>query len=335
MGWENDFLTSLTLPTGATSGARIVLDGTTDTELVYDASGNLIASIAATSGTDGFGNSYPAGISSSGGLISNSIFLLYNGSPAFGNLRFSIAANDGSDSFGNNYLAGFVCYDDSPPNYPSRYIKMVEGSVYIGAVDTVTGAFQSQGDANRLVGTQGVLDLQSSLIPSVPTINSKCDVALSSGVVGSATGSGSNPHVKLLSEQLAGPTPADFILSGSVVSCAANGIVNTWNTPTLGSNYNLSGTAGLYLIQYRIDGEDNVWINGSFNVGTAGTQALFSLPAGFRPALQAYVDGTTINSAPVGVMSFKVTTAGIVQPTANIATGLWKINDRFPRGNLP
>jgi hypothetical protein len=44
--WSNTSISSLTLPTGATSGARIVLDGTTDTILVYDAANNLIMSVA-------------------------------------------------------------------------------------------------------------------------------------------------------------------------------------------------------------------------------------------------------------------------------------------------
>src|SRR6478609_7675231 len=99
--WSNDATTSLTLPTGATNpDQRIVLDGATDTILVYDNSGALIASVAANAGTDGFGNNYPAGISATSGVISQSIFLLYNGTPTLGNLVMSLTANPGSDSFG-------------------------------------------------------------------------------------------------------------------------------------------------------------------------------------------------------------------------------------------
>lgn len=109
--WSNDATTSLTLPTGATNpDQRIVLDGTSDTILVYDNTGALIASVAANAGTDGFGNSYPAGISAAGGVISQSIILLYNGTPALNNLVISLTSEPGSDSFGNIYQAGFTVY---------------------------------------------------------------------------------------------------------------------------------------------------------------------------------------------------------------------------------
>lgn len=105
--WSNDSTTSLTLPTGATNpNQRIVLDGTTDTILVYNASGALIASVASTAGTDGFGNSYPAGISASSGVTSNSSFFLYDGTPTLGNLIASITNAAGTDSFGNAYFKG-------------------------------------------------------------------------------------------------------------------------------------------------------------------------------------------------------------------------------------
>lgn len=60
--WSNTLTTSLTLPTGAITGARIVLDGTSDTILIYDSSNNLIASVAAASGTDSSGQGYVQGV---------------------------------------------------------------------------------------------------------------------------------------------------------------------------------------------------------------------------------------------------------------------------------
>jgi hypothetical protein len=50
MGWLA-FLSSLVLPTGATSGARIVLDGGADRIVIYDAGGNVVLVLAATAGT--------------------------------------------------------------------------------------------------------------------------------------------------------------------------------------------------------------------------------------------------------------------------------------------
>jgi hypothetical protein len=60
--WSNDQLSSLTLPEGATSGARIVLDGTRDVILIYNAAGTLVGSWAASAGTDSLGNAFPANI---------------------------------------------------------------------------------------------------------------------------------------------------------------------------------------------------------------------------------------------------------------------------------
>lgn len=63
MGWSNDqFTGTLVIPTGATSGARIVLNGDLGVILVYDAGDNLIAAVAPASGTDSDGNDYPAGV---------------------------------------------------------------------------------------------------------------------------------------------------------------------------------------------------------------------------------------------------------------------------------
>lgn len=54
-------LRKLTLPGNAGTGARIVLDGTTDAILIYNASNQLVESIAATSGFDQFGNNFLVG----------------------------------------------------------------------------------------------------------------------------------------------------------------------------------------------------------------------------------------------------------------------------------
>jgi len=137
--WSNDQLNSLTLPEGATSGARIVLDGTTDAELVYNAAGALIASIAATAGADALGNTYPAGISATAGVISQSLFLLYNGTPTHGNLVASISAAAGIDAFGNAYLAGITVYDATG----SAYVQISTTYATEGLYLTGSGAFAS------------------------------------------------------------------------------------------------------------------------------------------------------------------------------------------------
>lgn len=59
-------LRKLVLPSNASSGARIVIDGTQNGIFIYDASNNLVESIAAAPGTDPFGNHYTSGFGSYG-----------------------------------------------------------------------------------------------------------------------------------------------------------------------------------------------------------------------------------------------------------------------------
>lgn len=49
-GWSNDAIETLTIPTGATTGARIVIDGTRGAILVYNSAGQLVAAISSVSG---------------------------------------------------------------------------------------------------------------------------------------------------------------------------------------------------------------------------------------------------------------------------------------------
>jgi hypothetical protein len=48
--WSNDSITTLVIPTGATTGARIVLDGTTGTISVYNSAGTLVGTWGGAAG---------------------------------------------------------------------------------------------------------------------------------------------------------------------------------------------------------------------------------------------------------------------------------------------
>jgi hypothetical protein len=61
MGWTNTQPDIITLPNGATTGARIVIDGTNDRILIYDASNALIGVLAGSGGTVS-ALTYPAGL---------------------------------------------------------------------------------------------------------------------------------------------------------------------------------------------------------------------------------------------------------------------------------
>jgi hypothetical protein len=61
MGWENDYQTIIVLPTGATTGERIVIDGTTGTIQIYNTAGVLVGVLAAGTTVIG-GASYAEGL---------------------------------------------------------------------------------------------------------------------------------------------------------------------------------------------------------------------------------------------------------------------------------
>lgn len=96
MGWDNTFETDMTLPSGATTGARIFLDGTAGTILVYDANNVLIASIAPMNTNDAAGNTVLQGITDYGQggqfarLLENALQLGFIGAPdtvAYGEIQ--------------------------------------------------------------------------------------------------------------------------------------------------------------------------------------------------------------------------------------------------------
>lgn len=106
---------------------QVIVDGSgSDTGVfVYDgvpASGNLIVSIAAESGTDQYGNNYPQGLYVAAGVIEGASFegsdfiinnagaYFYSGAPGAGDLVASIVSADGFDPFGNLVLQGITVY---------------------------------------------------------------------------------------------------------------------------------------------------------------------------------------------------------------------------------
>lgn len=253
--WTNDLTTSLTLPTGAVNpDQRIVLDGSTDTILVYDVSGALIASVAATGGTDGFGNTYPAGISAASGVISQSIFLLYNGTPALGNLVMSLTSDPGSDSFGNNYQAGFTVYDTATGN-PVRNID-ISGIDSIGEtgsaqfiINPTTGQIQFISSAGLVTGeidsntgailfytsTTTVTDITASgsfVVPAnVTSLKVECWGAGGGGRSGTTSGASGGGGGEYAQE------PSIMVTPGETLTCT----VGTGGTAGVGANGGAGG----------------------------------------------------------------------------------------------
>jgi hypothetical protein len=326
-GWSNSLTTSLTLPTGALTGARIVEDGTSDTILMYDASGALIASIAATAGTDGLGNSYPAGISASSGVISNSIVLVYNGTPAAGNLIASIAAAPATDSFGNKYEQGIITYKPSGLNI-GTYVALTQGTVQLGNLTTAVGpdfsnSAQIDGQVSNVVGSSYVRLLSphnNNVGDNVPA-----PLWLVVGQSGAVTGSTSAPYALIDSDT--NLAPVDCLISGNIIKTTTLDARALWQTPTAAAGWTI-GT-----LKYRFDAFDNVvWVGViSQNTGAAGpggAVATVAVPAAYRPTTAYPIACSWTSSAVVakgaGTVVFNANgTLSILWPTATAN------NDRF------
>jgi hypothetical protein len=108
-GWNNQTIKLVVLTAETTGFSGLFAYSPTE------GAGNLIFSLAAVAGTDPYGNTYPAGISTSAGgssfrgsdfVLNTAGLFLYSGTPGPGNLIASIAAVAGTDEFGNAYPAG-------------------------------------------------------------------------------------------------------------------------------------------------------------------------------------------------------------------------------------
>ncbi|MEV8530076.1 hypothetical protein AB0451_39390 [Streptomyces sp. NPDC052000] len=337
-GWSNSLTTSLTLPTGALTGARIVEDGTTDTILMYDASGALIASIAATAGTDGFGNAYPAGISASSGVISQSIVLVYNGTPAAGNLIASIASAAGSDSFGNKYEQGIITYKPAGLNL-GVYAALTQGTVQLGNLSNSVGpdfsnSAEIDAQVSNVVGSSFVRLLS-------PHNDSVGDVVpaplwLTVGQSGATTGALNAPYAMISSDtQL---SPVDCLISGTVIKDIGFDTRATWQTPTAASGWTVGN------LKYRFDALDNVVWTGYIaqNTGASGAGGAVStvaVPAAYRPATAYAVPCAWTSSSVVckgaGTMVFNTNgTISVLWPNTTANNDRFQISASIPLGHL-
>jgi hypothetical protein len=137
-------VTSLTVPTGATSGARITLNGLLGLIEDFDSANALIGSIAPASGSDGEGNQVLQGISCYGtaftvALIGGAV-VFYTGSNTAG---WTFAAEIQIDSSGDLFLSTATTTVE---------ISNAGNTVTISGNLTVDGSFSASGDT----GTAGL-----------------------------------------------------------------------------------------------------------------------------------------------------------------------------------
>lgn len=147
-------LNVITVPPGAQPGVeRIVIDGFRGAIFEYangaglgisQADNPLVGSWASSAGTDPYGNSYPAGLSiTGGGSIVGLLLFLYSASPALGDLIVSAAPTSGTDSKGNAYLPGVVSYFNAGGFYLAS--SLYQGSLILYIASTEAGPWTQVG----------------------------------------------------------------------------------------------------------------------------------------------------------------------------------------------
>lgn len=295
--------------TGTITATSVVVAGATGGLFIYSgvpAHGNLIGSWAGASGTDAFGNAYPQGLNVTVGAISGSTitgstldgtdFILndngaffYNGSPGIGTLALSVAALNTVDPFGNNVIRGFNTY------YPSERPGVTVG--YPGASGQQLNVLS---DANIPAEMQMATGWNGS--PGIPYIQAV--------IAGGATSAhlildGTNPNNAWFS------SPIQSILPGGSTP-------EVWHTAALTASFTNNGAADAPP-RYRIEPVGSgsvVRLDGTVVVNVAavpGATAMFTLPAGYRPATRKRFTGdTNFAGATVGMTLVQVAASGVV-----------------------
>lgn len=201
MGWDNSFQSIITLPSGATTGARIVLDGAGDRILVYDTDNNLIASIAPTQGIDDQGTPYLEGI------------VDYSGDEyvqmGFGNLLLGVMSSDPAVQPGEVSIIGdssrIVLQSAVNADLPDpSFIEIVGGDNSAGTGTLTYPHHEFRGDLWIHQDTTGLLPSETfTLIASFTESGSGTtkpetwhDVTMGTGWAAGPGGSGSYPPLQ-------------------------------------------------------------------------------------------------------------------------------------------
>lgn len=151
-GWTNDAITSLTIPTGATTGARVVIanPATGDAVDVYDSAGKLIAAITFNGAIESFSPSVSNEIIIQGAVIQFQVNPLTSkadidfAAPVFPSSTPDLILTSSSTSanFGQLIVSG-QSDDLSVPPTVQALERTVEGSVVVSDQRSVNNLFHA------------------------------------------------------------------------------------------------------------------------------------------------------------------------------------------------
>lgn len=260
-------------------------------------------------------------------VLNSSGLFIYSGTPANGNLVASIAPATGTDSFGNTYLEGIASYSGA------SFAALDAGNLFMGII---ADGYPTAG----LVGLSGG-DAVFASSPTSVTNTTASTWELLDGI-GSTTpkSAAAFPHMQI-----------DGAIWNTVALIHAVNASNVWTAETWHNpsyNANWSGTTtfgtisgGLRTLQYRMDAEDNLWLNGCFTAAAGAGSSVFQLPnTGYRPVTNGAFPVAFISSGgTAGNAWMYVSAAGNLNINSQLGSAVtagttYYVNGKIPLGNV-
>ncbi len=264
---------------------------------------------------------------------------MYQGAAGVGNLTVSISPTSGTDTYGNQFLQGLVSYDcEGTPLAPVSYIQNIQGEVIIGSV--TNGVFQIGDETAQLVALNNITVLNSPVDPGNPTTTAdNAYLVLMSGEGAQASGGTNTPRAVLA--DFAGTSPADLLVSGTLIQTDVSGTPLKWQTPSLGSGWSTSAIRSANPLKYRIE-NGNLVLQGSVNcTSTAPAATIFTVVAPYIPAaawnLQQAAAIQQSSAGSYKAMGHMFISGGNIEVNGfTFASGdILSFNHSFPLGIIP
>lgn len=348
------------------TGAKFVATGTSGEILAYNgvpAAGNLVMAVSPVAGTDTFGNTYYAGVTTFNGfgavvnLLSTdhaAFFQYFNhGTSSQGNMILSVASTSGTDPVtSNGYGAGFTGINPVFGDYLHSSGSSV--GLGVGTVITRTGGILVQqapsNSQNPYIKVDAPEETTASHMQMLLQGTSPDGTSLGQCVLGLVSGSGLlSPSTNAMMEIQAQSTGTSPILQLIAQAAAANSfgievVGDTFNRLRIDSNGKISegtGSANQDVDLYR--GAANMWqtddalafSNTSALSGAAGAGILYSAsgqlssvnPAGLVMTLQtANIPALNINTiTAASFTNLSVVTIPAGDANLDGATYKWKM----------
>lgn len=314
MGWSNtagSVLQAITviITTGTPNSGIFLYSGA-------PATGNLIGSWTAASGTDPYGNTYPDGINVKNSSVQTTFQL--DGS----NGQFSVLDDTNLEFVQLNPLTGIF-------------------GIYLGDISSA-GALPTTAQVNNaaaITRTNGGTHLKLNSAINL-TNNGPSFLDLLSGVSGQGTGSATCPQAELISDGL---SDVDALLPGSVIKTdRTNGYLPyTKQAPVLGTGWAAGSVGGGYQqLRFWRDALDNLNFQGVIH-STSNTPAatVFTLPgtSGYRPASPQRPGFLANVGGSYSMHSLQIATNGVItiDPAITLANADMYIYASVPLGNVP